>query len=112
MASSTFPCLRMFATAQAHATIAAACFLTTLKERSQAADRVCETQRYQIFFVAVPHQCRWCWSVPGDVAEALVPSVHPTAYSALQAYPGLQSCILVSATLVYGHGQVDNHLKA
>src|SRR5262249_49714405 len=48
----------------------------------------------------------------GDVAEALVPSVHPTAYSALQAYPGLHSRILVSATLVYGYGQVDNHLKA
>ena len=62
--------------------------------------------------VTVPHQCRRRWGAPGDVAEALVPSVHPTAYSALQAYPGLQSCILVSATLVYGYGQVDNHLKA
>ena len=39
-------------------------------------------------------------------------SVHPAAYGALQAHPGLQSCILVSATLVYGYGQVDNHLKA
>src|SRR5215510_15392023 len=61
---------------------------------------------------AVPHQCRRCWGVPRNVAEALVPSVHPTAYSALQAHPGLQSCILVSATLVHGYGEVDNHLKA
>src|SRR5262245_47091395 len=56
-----------------------------------------------------------------DVAEALAPratyiagprSVHPTAYSALQAYPGLQSSLLVSATLVHGYGEVGNHLKA
>lgn len=39
-------------------------------------------------------------------------SVHPTAYGALQAHPGLQSCILVPPTLVHGHGEVGNHLKA
>ena len=71
--------------------------------------------------VAVPHQCRWCWSVPRDVAETLAPnavyiayprSVHSTTYSALQAHPGLQSCTLVPATLVHGHGEVGSHLKA
>ena len=47
-----------------------------------------------------------------DTLEAAKDSVHPTAYSALQAHPGLQSCILVSATLVHGHGEVGDHLKA
>src|SRR4030095_4515264 len=47
----------------------------------------------------------------GDVAEALVPSVHPAAYSALQAHPGLQSCTLAPATLVHGYGEVGDHLK-
>jgi hypothetical protein len=49
---------------------------------------------------------------PNAVYIAYPRSVHPTAYSALQAHPGLQSCILVSATLVHGHGEVGNHLKA
>jgi hypothetical protein len=42
----------------------------------------------------------------------LIRSLHPTAYGALQAYPGLQSCLLASATLVHRHGEIGNHLKA
>jgi len=43
---------------------AAACFLITLKERSLPADRICETQRYQIF-LGHPPSCGGFGPPPG-----------------------------------------------